>query len=237
MKTFLISVISLLLAFAVKAQSADDIIAKHIDAIGGKDMLSQITSVYTEKTTEIMGNESSSKTTIVNGKGYKNEADFNDQQLVQVVTDKSGWAINPFAGSTSASEIPAEQYKSSEDEIYLPDPLFNYAEHGAKVELEGQEKVGDVNAYKIKYTNKDGAVSTFFIDPSTYYIIQEKRTGEMQGQPTEFTISFSDYKKTDFGVVIPYTVSLDMGQFNLKNTITKVEVNKTVDPSIFEMPK
>jgi hypothetical protein len=59
----------------------------------------------------------------------------------------------------------------------------------------------------------------------------------MQGQPTEFTISFSDYKKTDFGVVIPYTVSLDMGQFNLKNTITKVEVNKTVDPSIFEMPK
>jgi hypothetical protein len=190
-----------------------------------------------EKNTEVMGNESASKTTVVNGKGYKNESDFNGQQLVQVVTDKGGWVINPFAGSTSATEISPEQYKSSEDEIYFPDPLFNYAEHGAKVEAAGQEKVGDVSAYKIKYTNKDSAVSTYYIDSATNYIIQVIRTGVVQGQSTDFTISYSDYKKTDFGIYVPYTVGIDMGQFNLKNTTTKVEINKTVDPSIFEMPK
>ncbi len=236
MKTILLSLTTLLLFFASKAQTVDDIIAKHIDAIGGKALLSKITSVYMEKTTEMMGNDATSKTTILSGKGYKNEMNFNGQQIVQVVTDKGGWAINPFTGSTSATAIPPEQYKSSEDGIYV-DPLFNYAERGAKVELEGQEKVGDINAYKIKYTNKDSAVATFYIDPATNYIIQEVRTGDVQGQPTDITISFSDYKKTDFGVVIPYTMGIDMGQFNLKNTTTTVEINKPVDPSIFDMPK
>lgn len=237
MKTFLLSITSLLIFFAAKAQSVDDIIAKHVEAIGGKEKLSQLTSVYMEKTTEIMGNEANSKTTILNGKGYKNEMDFNGQQIIQVVTDKSGWTINPFGGSTSATAMTPEQYKSSEDGIYLPDPLFNYAAHGGKVELEGQEKVGSINAYKLKFTNKDSAVATFYIDPATNYIIQEVRTGDVQGQPTDITISFSDYKKTDFGIVIPYTSGIDMGQINLKNTTTKVEANKPVDPSIFDMPK
>lgn len=237
MKTLLLFFTALLVFSFAKSQTADDIIAKHIEAIGGKDKLSQITSMYSEKNTEIMGNESNTKTTIINGKGYKNESDFNGQQIVQVVTDKGGWVINPFGGSTSATALSPDQYKTSEDEIYLPDPLFNYADHGAKVELAGQEKVGDKNTNKIKYTNKDGAVTTYYLDTASNYIIQAIRTGDVQGQPTDFTISYGDYKKIDFGIYVPYSVGIDMGQFNLKNTTTKVEVNKTVDASIFDMPK
>lgn len=237
MKMFLLSITAFLIFSFSRAQSADDIITKHIDAIGGKEKLSQITSIYTEKKTEVMSNESTSTTTILNGKGYKNESDFNGQKIVQVVTDKGGWVINPFGGSTSPTSLSPDQYKSSEDEIYLPDPLFNYAAHGAKVELAGQEKVGDQNAYKIKYTNKDSAVTTYYIDAATNYIIQAVRTGEVQGQTIDITVSYSDYRKTDFGISVPYKVGIDMGQFNLQNTTTKVEVNKTVDPAIFEMPK
>lgn len=237
MKTFLLSLTALFVVSFSKGQTVDEIISKHIDAIGGKEKLSQITSVYTEKKTEVMGNESTSKTTVLNGKGYKNESEFNGQQIVQVVTDKGGWAINPFSGSSAASALSSNQYKSSEDEIYLPDPLFNYAQHGAKVELVGQEKVGDKNAYKLKYTNKDSAVTTYYIDTETGNIMQAVRTGDIQGQATDFTISYSDYRKTDFGIFVPYKVGIDMGQFNLQNTTTKVEVNKPVDASIFDMPK
>ena len=151
-----------------------------------------------ESTSEIMGNESATKTSVVNGKGYRNESDFNGQSLVQVITDKGGWMINPFAGSTDAVAFSDDQFQASSDQVYI-DPLFNYAANGAKVELQGQEKVGDINAYKIKYTNKYNSDITYYIDPSTWYVIQAVKKGEAMGQAITITVTPSDYKKTDSG--------------------------------------
>lgn len=47
-KTLIISLSALLLFTVGKAQTADEIIAKHIDALGGADKLSQVNSVYLE---------------------------------------------------------------------------------------------------------------------------------------------------------------------------------------------
>lgn len=237
MKTFLLTLSAFLTFVIAHAQTVDEIILKHIDATGGKDKVSQITSVYMESGMEMMGNESPTKTTILNGKGYKNEAEFNGQKIVQVVTDKGGWAINPFMGSNSPTPLPEEQYKELQDQIYLPDPLYNYAAHGGKVELQGQEKVGDVNAYKLKYTNKGNAETTYYIDPSTWYITQTVKRINTMGQEITITSGYSDYRKNDFGIYFPHSVNLDMTQFTMKINVKKIEVNKAVDPAIFTMPK
>ncbi len=236
MKTSILTLLAISFLTCAKAQTAEEIIAKHIDAIGGQDKLAQVNSVYMESSTEVMGNQSSTKTSIVNGKGYRNESDFNGQNLVQVVTDKGAWMINPFAGSTDAAALPEDQFHASADQVYI-DPLFNYAANGAKVELEGQEKVGDVNAYKIKYTNKYNSDITYYIDPSTWYIIQVVKTGEAMGQPITITVTPSDYQKTDSGIVFPNKTHLDMEQFALDVTVNKIEINKEIDPAIFEMSK
>jgi outer membrane lipoprotein-sorting protein len=234
MKTCLLTLTAFLALSFAQAQTADEIIAKHVEAIGGKDKLSQVTSIYLESGTEVMGNESATKTTILNGKGYRNESDFNGQLIVQVVTDKGGWAINPFGGSSDPAAMPEDQYKAGQDQVYFA-PLYNYASHGSKVELAGQEKIGAVNAYKIKYTNKDNSETTYFIDPSTWYIIQAVKKGVAMGQDVTITINFSNYQKTEFGISLPYTTDIDMGQFALKVNTKKVEVNKAVDPAIFQM--
>ena len=236
MKKLVFSLAALLTIGMANAQTADEIISKHLDAVGGKDNLAKVTSVYIESGTEVMGNENPTKTTILNGKGYRNESNFNGQQLVNVITDKGAWAINPFGGSDQATALPEEQYKAAEDQIYI-DPFLNYAARGVKVELLGKEKVGSTDAYKIKYTNKDNAVTTYYIDPTTYYIIQAVRKGNAMGQEVTISVGYSDYKKNDGGFYYPYTTNIDMGQFALKVNAKKVEVNKPVDASIFEMPK
>ena len=78
----LLGTIGLSLAFTAKAQTADDIINKHIDAIGGKDKISQIQTIVIDGSMQIMGNNNPYHTSIVNGKGFKNEMEFNGSKSV-----------------------------------------------------------------------------------------------------------------------------------------------------------
>ncbi|HUQ96285.1 MAG TPA: hypothetical protein VM010_01380 [Chitinophagaceae bacterium] len=219
------------------AQTVDEILAKHLDAIGGKEKLNGITSVRMESTMQVMGSDAPSTTVILNGKGYRNEAEFNGQQMVQVYTDKGGWAINPMAGSADAQAMPEEQYKAGQDQIYI-EPFVNYAARGSKAVLQGREKVGTVDAYKVKLTNKDSSATTYYIDPTTYYIVQSVRSADMMGQQLDITTGYSNYKKTDYGWVVPQAMDINFGgQFSLTAVVNKVEVNKPVDASLFEMKK
>jgi hypothetical protein len=214
------------------AQSADEIVAKHLEALGGKEKISQIKSVYQESTMNIMGNEAPNTTYILDGVGFKTEIDMGGQKIVQAYTDKGGWSINPMTGATDPQPIPEEQFKASKGQIYTGGPLYNYAERGNKVEYAGK----DGNNHKLKVTS-NGIESTYFIDGSTYLISKAVAKANMQGQDVEITTSFSDYKKTDFGFVMPYAMEVDFGGFQMSSAVKKIEINKEIDPKIFEMPK
>ncbi|WP_336516624.1 hypothetical protein [Pollutibacter soli] len=217
----------------LKAQTADEVLNKHIEAIGGKAKVAGVTSVKTDITMQVMGNDAPSSTVILVGKGFKSEAEFQGQKIVQIITDKGGWAMNPMAGSSDLQPIPDDQYKNAKEQIYFT-PFLDYAAQGAKVELAGTEKVGDKDAFKIKYTSKDGIVTSYLFDPTSYYLVKTVKTGEMMGQSVEVSTTYSDFKKTDYGVVIPYKTDIDLGgQFQLAYVTKKAEFNSAVDPAIF----
>jgi hypothetical protein len=216
----------------LNAQTVDEVISKHIEAIGGKDKLSQVKSVYSENTMEVMGSSAPQKEYLVEGKGYKAEVEFNGASIVNCVTDKGGWTINPMMGGTDAQAIPDALYKSSKPQIYIGGALIDYSTKGYKAELVGKED----GAFKIKVT-ADGNETYYFIDPKTYYLTKSIMKGEAMGQSVEVTTTYADHKKTDFGIVLAYTKSIDMGMLQLVQKTDKVEVNKAIDVKVFEMPK
>src|SRR5678815_2679775 len=91
---------------------------------------------------------------------------------------------------------------------------------------------------KIKYTNKDGAVTNYFIDPTTFQVIQVSATSNSMGQQVEIKSTYSDFQKTDYGLVVPNSIDIDFGgQFTVTSKLQKVTVNQPVDAAIFEMKK
>jgi hypothetical protein len=220
------------LGLSVNAQTADEIINKNIDAIGGKDAISKTTSLYMEGSMQVMGNEAPTTVTVLAGKGYKSETDFNGQKSIQCYTDKGGWAVNPMAGGT-AQPIPEEQYKANRQQINIGGALFDYAAKGFTATLLGN----DGNNYKIKLVGSDQTETTYYIDAGSYYVSKVERKGNIQGQDIQIVITFADYKKIDAGLVVPHSMSMDFGQFQLAANYTKIEVNKKIDPAVFEMPK
>jgi|SRR5450432_2816009 len=229
-------VLSLMIAGigAVHAQTVDEIINKYITALGGKEKLDQIKTISLTGTVQVMGNEGTSSTVILNGKGYRLESDVNGQKMIQVLTDKGGWQVNPYMGATKPSPLPDELYKQSRGQIDFPGALYNYAAKGNKVELVGK----DGNTFKLKITNPDAGESYAYIDTTTFYLTKISKTGQMMGQSMEINLIFSNFKKGDMDITFPYSTEISYGgQFSVVTTVNKLELNKPVDPAIFDMPK
>ncbi len=237
MKIVLFCTISLMGMIHTKAQSADDVIKKWTNAMGGGEKLASIKSVYTENELSIMNNPASGKTYIVNGKGFKSEIELSGQTIIDCYTVNSGWSINPLAGQPTAVNMPEGQIKLGQLSFDAAGPLYNYGSKGSKVELLGKEDLKGSSNYKIKLTSAAGIEVVYYISDSSYYIMETVAKMNVNGQDMEITTAFSDYKKTTEGYIMAYASVLDFPGLTIGFTNKKIEVNKEIDPAIFVMPK
>jgi len=237
-KFFTLFVSALLWTSLASAQTAEEIIANYINAIGGKDQINQISSVYSEGTLDAMGSSGIIKMTLMNGKAFKQEIDVMGTQVVMCYTDSMGWQINPMSGNYNAEVMPEGQYKSGRDNIFAGG-LFvsDYAANGYKIELAGQENVAGVSAWKINVTSPDNTESAFYFDPTTWFLVKILQKAEMMGQPMDISVILSNYQKPENGYAMPFTTETDYGgQIFLTAKLNKVEINQPVDSAIFVKP-
>ena len=53
----------------------------------------------------------------------------------------------------------------------------------------------------------------------------------------EISVENSDFKKTDNGLIMPFSGKLDFPGLTITTIYKKIEINKEIDEAIFEMPK
>jgi len=226
---------------SANAQTVDEIINKYVDAMGGKDKLASIKSIYMEGTSVMQnGAEITQKMWKVDGKLMRREISSSMFNMISVVTDKEGWNQSQRTNG-NFEPMTSEMVTNMQSETDCAGPLFNYAAKGHKAELIGKEDVEGTECWKIKLTLKTGRDITYFINPTTFYIDRMATTGGgfgggrgggQGGAPRETKIDYSDYKKTDDGYVFSFKttiVGMGGGLF-----FEKIEVNKPVDPKAFK---
>ncbi len=221
---------------AAQAQSVEEVIDKHVAAMGG-DKYSGIKGVKMEATAQIMGMDLPSTTTIVQGRGMRSETTVQGSAIVQAIDGETGWMINPMAGQTTATAIPEDQVKMSAGQLDLTG-LYNYKAKGHKAELMGEETVEGAPVYVVKVDMANGATATHYISKDTYYILKSVINTEVQGQAVEVKNNYSNFKQVD-GVTFPFMTEIESPALPgvMTMMVKNVQVNPTVDESIFAMPK
>jgi len=226
--------LSLSLTVSVFTQTADEIIEKHLTAMGGKEKLMQLNTMVMDGNLSVQGMDIPIKISQVHGKAQRVEISVMGMTGYIINTSTEGWTYLPFQGQAAPEAMPAEAVKEAADQLDLQSPLMNYKEKGHTVEYLGKEDFDGTECFKLKVLFKGGAEATMFFDPSSYYLIKQITKSKATGQEITQEQTFSNFTKQD-GYVFPFSLT-GMGPGGVV-TVTKVEINKTVDESIFTVPK
>lgn len=233
MKQIFFSFLLLGTAIFAKAQTADEIINKHVEAIGGADAWKKVNSIKQEGNVKVQGADVSVTLTTLNGKGSRQDISLMGMNGFRIVTPAAGWNFMPFQGQTQVDPMTEEDLKEAQDDLDAQGKLIGYKEKGTTVELFGKDDVDGTECFKLVATTKVGTKETFYIDPKSSYIIKSVAVQKANGQEMEVASMYSNYTKLPEGIVIPMSIMLPFGEMN----ITKVEVNPAVDEGIFKPAK
>lgn len=230
MKRILFSLLLLSAGFSAFSQTADEIINKHIEAIGGADAWRKINSVKVEGKMQGQGFEAEITQTVLHGKGSKQEITLMGMTGFSTVTTSAGWNFMPFQGQTAPEAMTAEDIAESQDQLDAQGVLVDYATKGHTVEFLGKDDVDGTECYKLKVNKKGGTPETMYIDTKNNYLIRSVSIRKANGQEVETTTNFSNYEKLPEGIVLAKSMTLPFGELNL----TKITINGTVDEAIFK---
>ncbi len=233
-KIFLSILATMIIGFSFAQDlTADQIVNKYIDAIGGKAAWSKVNSLVMKGTIKMQGAELAITTMVVDKKGMRQEFTLNGMTGYQIMTPDSGWNFSPFQGQKVPEPITADDVKQGQDQLDVEGNLIDYAAKGHTVELLGKDDVDGVEAYKLKETLKSGKEETIYIDPQSFLVIRDVTKQKANGKETEVKTDLSNYQKLPEGILVPMSVKLPFGEL----TITDVKVNTSVDPNIFHPSK
>lgn len=225
------------------AQTADEIVEKTLTALGGRDALGKLTSRATSGTITVStpGGDVSGKIEVWNQAPNKSRTlinlDLSSLGAGTVTVDQrfdgtSGIAIDSMRGN---SDITGSQLENMRNTAF-PSPLLTYKDRGAKVELSGHQKIGDRDTFVLVFTPKTGPVTRQFIDAESYLPVRSivALDAPEVGQ-IEQTTDFSDFRQVD-GVKVPFAIKGSSAVQNISVSVTKVEHNVTIDPTLFARP-
>ncbi len=241
MKTLKLAAFFLVAALSVtsvKAQTADEVISKYVTAVGGLDNWKKVNSMVQTGTMTVQGMNIDITISTLNGKGSRQDIVAMGMNNYTITTPTEGWRYFPIQGQQAPEAMTADDVKQAQDALDVTGALVDYKTKGHSAEFLGKEDVDGTDCFKIKLTHKSGKTETYFIDAATNLIVKSISLLKANGQEAELATSYSNYQKLPEGILIPHAMSVPFGPgVNFDLTITKVEVNKAIDESIFKVSK
>ena len=213
------------------AQSADQIINKHLKAIGGANQLRRFENTTYTGTVKNPVTEQSGRfvlrlkrpdrlMTEMELSGFESSAAYNG---------RSSWRRDSRDGLRTLTALDGARFKA--DAIYRNDHFLNYKRDKVRAVLVGHAPINGHDAFVVELTTQQGLKRKVYFDAQSYLIVRE----EQAAAAVMDAIDYGDYRKID-GVMEPHLFELHSGDSLLRVTINQVEHNRPMDEAVFGYP-
>jgi photosystem II stability/assembly factor-like uncharacterized protein len=230
-----------LCAGPLSAQTADDIIAKYQQAVGGAQRMAAVQTLrrtgkyYGGGGFEAVVSQENKRPNKVRG-----EITLQGMTLIQAYNGTTGWRVNPFQGKKDAEAMGEDETKSIVQDAEFDDALFNYRQKGNTVEFLGTDQIEGSQVYKLKLTAADnGDVRTYYIDVDNNVPIKLEVKRTVRGAEQEFETIYGDYKQEN-GWYMPFAFEIgakgSSSDQRAKFAWQSIEVNPVLPDNRFDMP-
>jgi hypothetical protein len=228
------------LAAPAAAQTADEVVARHVAARGGE---AKLKAIQTIKFTRTVG----TPFTKVNVTIYRKrpallrieQGAAGQPPVARGVNAETAWDTGAGGKVTTRTAELAAQSRDL-DADFDGDLLVDWKAKGHTVVLDGKESLGGSETYKLTVTTRSGATRTIHLDAATYLDRQHSGVNTLPGgRKSQFTMTFSNWRDVD-GVKFPYDIDEERQDGPITQSFAtythKIELNVPVEDTLFATP-
>jgi len=210
--------------------TAEKVLKKYIDAIGGADKLSKVTNVKTVMEGSIMGQTMEMSIIKMTPNKMYQEMKMGGNVMQKVSFDGEKGKMSGMAGERA---IEGEQAKSTAVQALIVEE-FAYAKLGVKTALTSVENINGKDAYGVEVEMPGGEKSTRYYDAETGLLVQVSRSIESPQGVVVLSQSYADYKEYG-GILFPTSGKLPLNaQMKLDWVVKEMVVNGEVSADLFK---
>ena len=226
--------------------SADEIIGKYIQALGGEEAIRKVTSRSITATLTIHTGPGGTTEAPAKGEIYlkapnlKLNVTNTGKATIEDGFDGSvAWAQNAKGVVTPSAQLAQPLYKRYSD-FYAP---LDMKKEYTKLEVTAVEKVNDHDAYLVVGTLPDDTSDSLYFDTQTGFLLKKVTSLPTVVGRSPFEVEYDDYRETGSGVKIPFVVrsipGVPLGATASRASIhiDKVQDNAPLDDSKFVKPE
>lgn len=219
------------------APTADELMEKSIQATGGREAASKVTSLIAKGTFEISAMGVSAPTEMY--------AKAPDKRYTITAVDGYGDVKNGYDGTIGWSSEPQNglvELKGPQLAQVKRESQFNgdlrWKELYPKAEVTGKEKVGGKDCWVLKLTPAEGKPVTRYVDAATFLMVKAITVAYTPEGEVEMPIEFSDYKDIGSGMKMPHTIKVTFpGIGEMSTKFKEYQINAEIDDAKFAKPK
>jgi len=225
------------LAAPVRAQEIDEVLAKMIDAAGGRKAMEAIKDSTMVATMEIPSMTMTGTMTLYQKEPDKMRMDMEimGMKITQAYDGKVGWGVNPQTGK--AEEAPAKAQGELKRQAQGYDAMLNPQKHGLSYVLKGKETIEGKDCLVLEQTmSGEEEKIIILVDGATYLpVLARAKTQNMMGADVDGETLFEDYKK-EGGVVVAHSLTIKQGgTVWAKIKVGEITFNSDLENAFFSM--